>query len=202
MARASRRAHWRDARLDISHIAIQRQRRNVEPGTSHRYAPFRPPRGSRITCPVEYVNSRTGGRAVHGVVPPAFELQRAQHRVGLPREWRCGEARRRRQAGRRDDRRWPRTYEDEVRLTPPQGGEPERRRDQRRMRRKAGVPENQVPAPAAATGSASANCAGPVTVHGHRTRSRSRTKPPRSTQTPASATGARSNGVRGAPHFE
>jgi hypothetical protein len=40
-------------------------------------------------------------------------------------------------AGRRDARRWPTPHEDNERLTPPQGGEPERRRDERRMRRQA-----------------------------------------------------------------
>jgi hypothetical protein len=74
------------------------------------------------------------------------------------------------QAGRRDAPRGPKPLEDDERSTPPQGGEPERRRDERRTRRQAGSTENQVPAAAAASGSASADSPGPVTVpgHGHR----------------------------------
>jgi hypothetical protein len=109
---------------------------------SHRYAPSRTPRSTRITGPAEHENSRTGGRAVHGIVPPAFEFRWAQCRVGLPREWPPGELRHSHQAGRRDARRWPKPSEDDIRLTPPQGGEPERRRDQRRTRRQAGAAEN------------------------------------------------------------
>jgi hypothetical protein len=44
--------------------------------------------------------------------------------------------------------RWPKPSEDDRRTMPPQGGEPERRCDERRTRRQAGVPENQVPAAA------------------------------------------------------
>jgi hypothetical protein len=33
----------------------------------------------------EHETSRTGGRAVHGIVPTAFEFRWAQCRVGLPR---------------------------------------------------------------------------------------------------------------------
>jgi hypothetical protein len=38
-------------------------------------------------------------------------------------------------------------HEDEGRLTPPQGGEPERRRDKRRTRRQAGATGDRTPAP-------------------------------------------------------
>jgi hypothetical protein len=102
--------------------------------------PLRTPRthrGPRTTCPPEHEKTRTGGRAVHGIVPIAFEFRWAQYRVGLPREWPPGEARHSHQAGRRDARRWPRSPEQDECFTPPQGGEPERRRDERRMRRKA-----------------------------------------------------------------
>jgi hypothetical protein len=108
--------------------------------------------------------SRDGGRAVHGIVPIAFEFRWAQYRVGLPREWPPGEERDSHQAGRRDARRWPNPTERNEHHTPPQGGEPERRRDKRRARRKAGGSENRVPAaapaPAAGTASASADSAG------------------------------------------
>jgi hypothetical protein len=138
-----------------------------------RFAPSRAPRSPRITDPAEHVKSRTGGRAVHGIVPTAFEFRWAQYRVGLPREWRPGKARHSHQAGRRDARRWPKPHEDDERLTPPQGGEPEQRRDQRRMRRQAGGAEYRTPATASASGSASADSRGPKrsrisdTVTGH-----------------------------------
>jgi hypothetical protein len=111
-----------------------------------------PPRGLGFGCALrasgadatEHETSRNGGRAVHGVVPPALEFRRAQHRVGLPREWPPGEARRGHQAGRRDARRWPKPPEDNGRFTPPQGGEPERRRDKRRTRRQAGEAEKRA----------------------------------------------------------
>jgi hypothetical protein len=48
------------------------------------------------------------------------------------------------QAGRRDARRWPTALEHEDRHTPPQGGEPKRRRDKRRTRRQAGVSEKRA----------------------------------------------------------
>jgi hypothetical protein len=112
--------------------------------TRHRYAPSRAPQRTRITGPAEHVTSRNGGRAVHGIVPPAFEFRGAQCRVGLPREWRDGTARHSHQEGRRDARRWPRSTEDHERHTPPQGGEPERRRDKRRTRRQAGDAEKRT----------------------------------------------------------
>jgi hypothetical protein len=92
----------------------------------------------------DHETSRTGGRAVHGIVPPAFEFRWAQYRVGLPREWRDGEVRHSHQTGRRDARRWPRSIEDDKSLTPSQGGEPERRRDERRTRRQAGASGNRA----------------------------------------------------------
>jgi hypothetical protein len=101
--------------------------------------------GTAPVVPAEHERSRTGGRAVHGIVPIAFEFRWAQYRVGLPREWLPGEVRDSHQAGRRDARRWPNQREDVERTMPPQGGEPERRRDQRRTRRQAGEPENPVP---------------------------------------------------------
>jgi hypothetical protein len=52
---------------------------------------------------------------------------------GNPRDWRFEELRSSPQEGRRDARRWPESTENDERLTPPQGGEPERRRDERRM---------------------------------------------------------------------
>jgi hypothetical protein len=83
----------------------------------------------------KHEKTRIGGRAVHGIVPIASEFRWAQYRVGLPREWPPGGVRDSHQAGRRDARRWPRSTEQNERLTPPQGGEPERRRDERRTRR-------------------------------------------------------------------
>jgi hypothetical protein len=106
-----------------------------------RFALSRASRGPRITCPPEHGTSRHGGRAVHGIVPPAFESGWAQCRVGLPREWPSGEVRHSHQEGRRDARRWLMSPENWERFTPPQGGEPERRRDERRTRRKAGASE-------------------------------------------------------------
>jgi hypothetical protein len=152
--------------------------------------------------------SRNGGRAVHGIVPTAFEFRWAQCRVGLPREWRRRTVRHSRQAGRRDARRWPMPFENDGQPRPPQGGEPERRRDERRTRRKAGPPEkraearygrrglpqrmreNQNQRQQTATGSAAAtataNSGGPGTVsvsgHGHRSRGRSRTEPHQKTR--------------------
>jgi hypothetical protein len=67
------------------------------------------------------------------------ELARAHSQGGHPRESRIGEACHSHQAGRRAARRWPQPTEDHKRLTPPQCGEPERRRDERRTRRQAGV---------------------------------------------------------------
>ena len=72
------------------------------------------------------------------------ELVRAHSQGGHPREWRHGEARHSHQEGRRDARRWTEPTEDDIRLTPPQGGGPERRRDERRMRRQAGVSKNRA----------------------------------------------------------
>jgi hypothetical protein len=74
-----------------------------------------------------------------------FEHAWAHSQGGLPREWRDGEVRHSHRASRRDARRWPRSTEDDNRLTPPQGGEPERRRDERRTRRQAGVGKPSVP---------------------------------------------------------
>jgi hypothetical protein len=62
---------------------------------------------------------------------------------GHPREWPPGEARHSHRAGRRDARRWPWPTEFVERPTPPQGGEPERRRDERRTRRQAGLSKYQ-----------------------------------------------------------
>jgi hypothetical protein len=93
---------------------------------------FRAPRGPRIPCPAEHETSRNGGRAVHGIVPSAFEFRWAQCRVGHSREWPSGTARHSHQEGRRDAWRWPRLTEGDERLSPPQGGEPEGRRDERR----------------------------------------------------------------------
>jgi hypothetical protein len=64
---------------------------------------------------------------------------------GAPREWPPGETRHSHQAGRRDARRWPMSFEKDGPFTPPQGGEPERRRDKRRTRRKAGGAEETGP---------------------------------------------------------
>jgi hypothetical protein len=62
---------------------------------------------------------------------------------GAPPGFRDGEARHSRQEGRRDARRWPIPPEEADHKMPPQGGEPERRRDVRRTRRKAGAPEKR-----------------------------------------------------------
>jgi hypothetical protein len=61
---------------------------------------------------------------------------------GVPPGMAFGEVHHSHQEGRRDARRWLKPTEDEIRRTPPQGGEPERRRDQRRTRRQAGVSKN------------------------------------------------------------
>jgi hypothetical protein len=67
---------------------------------------------------------------------------------GAPPGMAPGEVRVSHQAGRRDARRWPRSPEQDDRFTPPQDGEPERRRDQRRTRRQAGATENLAQGPA------------------------------------------------------
>jgi hypothetical protein len=72
-----------------------------------------------------------------------FEHVWAHSQGGHPREGRNEEACIGGEEGRRDARRWPTPLEDNERLTPPQGGEPERRRDERRMRRQAGIPEKR-----------------------------------------------------------
>jgi hypothetical protein len=81
-----------------------------------------------------------------------FEPPWAHSQGGHPREARDGEACISHQAGRRDGRRRPKAFEHEDRHTPPQGGEPERRRDQRRTRRQAGATEirSHVPSDVAA----------------------------------------------------
>jgi hypothetical protein len=68
----------------------------------------------------------------------------AHSQGGHPREWPPGEVRHSLQAGRRAARRWPNPTEHNEHPTPPQGGEPERRRDERRTRRQAGVSEKQA----------------------------------------------------------
>jgi hypothetical protein len=73
-----------------------------------------------------------------------FEHAWAHSQGGLPREARLGEAGYGNEEGRRDARRWPTALEHENRDTPPPGGEPERRRDERRMRRQAGQPEKRA----------------------------------------------------------
>jgi hypothetical protein len=73
-----------------------------------------------------------------------FEHARAHSQGGHPRGARLGEACHSHQEGRRDARRWPKALEDDECHTPPQGGEPELRRDERRTRRQAGEAENPV----------------------------------------------------------
>jgi hypothetical protein len=72
-----------------------------------------------------------------------FEAAWAHSRGGHPREARIGEERHSRQAGRRDARRRPMPPENAACTRSPQGGELERRRDERRMRQKADVSKNQ-----------------------------------------------------------
>jgi hypothetical protein len=69
----------------------------------------------------------------------------AHSQGGHPREARDGEACTGHDTGRRADRRWPKPTEDDTRPAPPQGGEPKRRRSERRTRRQAGGPGNLVP---------------------------------------------------------
>jgi hypothetical protein len=98
----------------------------------HRFATSGVPWGPRITRPAEHERSRHGGRAVLENVPVSLRAGKGTFSRGHPRESRIGEARHCHQEGRRDARRWPQPTEDHKRPTPPQGGEPERRRDQRR----------------------------------------------------------------------
>jgi hypothetical protein len=79
-----------------------------------------------------------------------FEDAWAHSQGGHPREARHGEACISHQAGRRDARRWPKAFEHENRHLPPQGGEPERRRDEHRSRRKADLSSLSRLAPATA----------------------------------------------------
>jgi hypothetical protein len=65
----------------------------------------------------------------------------AHSQGGHPREARDGEACTGHDTGRRADRRWPKPTEDDTRPAPPQGGEPKRRRSERRTRRQAGAPK-------------------------------------------------------------
>jgi hypothetical protein len=68
--------------FDYGNPLAQRSRRTRPP------YPMRQPSPSRDRpCFIEHANSRSGGRAVHGIVPTAFEFRWAQCRVGLPREW-------------------------------------------------------------------------------------------------------------------
>jgi hypothetical protein len=104
-------------------------------------------------------NTRDGCRASAGRAPGEGQpvlLQRCLAPARAKRRtpwWPPGELRHSHQAGRRDARRWPKPSEDDIRLTPPQGGEPERRRDQRRTRRQAGGAENGPRSAAAERGS-------------------------------------------------
>jgi hypothetical protein len=166
----------------------------VKPGTSHRCAPSRAPRSTRITGPTEHETSRIGRRngdawrrgheeRVPGIrrspsgrrqtespsaVPGSrtrvseneegvtagvrslrmcrrrFEHVWAHSQGGHPREGRNGEACIGDGAGRRDARRWPKSTVDDECRTPPQGDEPERRRDKRRTRRQAEIPEKRA----------------------------------------------------------
>jgi hypothetical protein len=89
-------------------------------------------------CPAPARAIRRTRRGVTAGVRPLrmcrllFEHAWAHSQGGHPREARDGEVSTGHEAGRRDARRWPRTYDDDERHTPPQGGEPERRRDERR----------------------------------------------------------------------
>jgi hypothetical protein len=60
----------------------------TEPWTSaaarHRCASCRAEQSTRFQDSAEHMKSRHGGRAVHGIVPPAFEFRWAQYRVGSP----------------------------------------------------------------------------------------------------------------------
>jgi hypothetical protein len=143
---------------------------------AHRCALSRAAQRTRTPCLTEHVKTRIGGRAVHGIVPPAFEFQWAQCRGGLPREWPPGEAHHSHQKGRRDARRWPRSHEDDESPMPPPGGEPERRRDKRRPRRKAGDGRTSDRDRFSGGDSGSGSFGG-RDGHGHRSRCRPRTKP-------------------------
>jgi hypothetical protein len=97
----------------------------------------------------EHEMSRNGGRAVHGIVPPAFEFRWAQYRVGLPREWPPGEVRHNHQAGRRDARRWPIPSEDDERsrhrrAASRSGGATSAERDGRPVFRRTYAPRERV----------------------------------------------------------
>jgi hypothetical protein len=54
------------------------------PTRPHRFAPSRTPRGTRITGPAEHENSRTGGRAVHGLCRCQRPSWYGHNSVGAP----------------------------------------------------------------------------------------------------------------------
>jgi hypothetical protein len=112
--------------------------------THYRGAPFRAPQGPRITCPLSTQTRATAGVRSLRMCRRRSRLPWAHSQGGHPRESRIGEARHSHRAGRRDARRWPTALEHENRDTPPQGGEPERRRDKSQTRRQAGEPEKRA----------------------------------------------------------
>jgi hypothetical protein len=144
MARASRRAHWRDARFDNVHLELRTvlahcQTRHVPP---LRLFSGTPGHENHVLCWAREFAHRRACRTRHCAA--SVRVSMGTMPCGAPPGFRDGEARHSHQAGRRDVRRWPKPIEDENRLTPPLGGEPERRRDKRRTRRKAGGAEKRA----------------------------------------------------------
>jgi hypothetical protein len=74
----------RIANLEVVHIRSRSSRHNLKPGTSHRYALSRAPRGTRITGPAEQENSRTGGCAVLENVPVSLRAGKGTFSRGAP----------------------------------------------------------------------------------------------------------------------
>jgi hypothetical protein len=94
-------------------------------------------RGTGAGSPPAALRAKAGRFSFSGARLP--HARHGEHLAGAP-----GQARHSHRAGRRDARRWPWPTEFVERPTPPQGGEPERRRDERRTRRQAGVSEKQA----------------------------------------------------------
>jgi hypothetical protein len=106
-----------------------RSRPRMTDATRHRRAASRSPGATSAERDGRPVSRRTIPDTAAGPESIRFHDSCAGH---LFRESRIGEARHSHQEGRRAARRWPQPTEDHKRPTPPQGGEPERRRDQRR----------------------------------------------------------------------
>jgi hypothetical protein len=122
--------------------------------TRRRCAPSRALRGPRIVEFAEYVKSRTGGRAGDRLSPgprgtgaghPPVTIRPNADRISFSGA-RLPHARNGETAGGAL-LRWPKPSEDDRRTMPPQGGEPERRCDERRTRRPVSGGSGQWPWP-------------------------------------------------------